>query len=81
MHTTKTQDSSSNTSPNQAHHHASLTHRDAKQKLTIGKRAQTGSLGASVSVTAFSGNPNSKGIIANRQAHPPSTITSDTSTA
>ena len=41
--------------------------------------AQTGSLGESVSVTAFSGNPNSKGIIANRQAHPPSTIASDTS--
>ena len=40
MHTTKTQDSSSNTSPNQAHHHANLTHRDAKQKLTIGKRVR-----------------------------------------
>ena len=38
-HTTKTQDSS-NTSPNQAHHHASLTHRDPKQKLTIGKRVR-----------------------------------------
>ena len=35
---TKTQDSSSNTSPNQAHHRANLTHRNAKQKLTIGKR-------------------------------------------
>ena len=40
MHTTKTQDGSSNTSPNQAHHHANLTHRDAKQKLTIGKRVR-----------------------------------------
>ena len=37
----KPQDSSSsNTSPNQAYHHANLTHRDAKQKLTIGKRVR-----------------------------------------
>ena len=44
--------------------------------------ARTGSFGGeSVSVTAFSGNPNSKGIIANCQAQPPSTIASCTSTA
>ena len=39
-HTTKTQDSGNSTSPNQAHHCANLTHRNAERKLTTGKRTR-----------------------------------------